>query len=66
MSPTLLEVTVAVLLLWVAWQVGLLIAPYVIRYFRKNFTLRDPLAPRFPSREEKNITPRQPPSSSSD
>jgi hypothetical protein len=35
MSPTFLEYVVAVLLLWVAWQIGLVLTPHVIAYFRR-------------------------------
>jgi hypothetical protein len=35
MSPTLLESVVAVLLLWLAWQIGLALAPRVLAYFRR-------------------------------
>jgi hypothetical protein len=35
MSPTFLEAAVAILLLWVAWQIGLALAPHVIAYFRR-------------------------------
>lgn len=61
MSPTLLEVTVGILLLWLAWQIGLLIAPPVLRYFKT--TLRgDDLRPGAASRRpEKNVTPRSHP-----
>ena len=42
MSPTLLEFVVAILLLWVAWQIGLALAPHVSAYFRR---LRRPEKP---------------------
>lgn len=42
MTPTLLEFVVALMLLWVAWQVGLLLAPHVRTYFRR---LRQPDVP---------------------
>lgn len=59
MSPTLLEVTVAVLLLWLAWQIGLLIAPHIIRYFRITFRRTDVSSVgEAPTRPEKNVTPR--------
>jgi hypothetical protein len=35
MSPTFLELAVAVLLLWVAWQIGLALTPHVLAYFRR-------------------------------
>ncbi len=35
MTPTLLEFVVAVMLLWLAWQAGLLLAPHVRAYFRR-------------------------------
>jgi len=34
MSPTLLEVTVMIILIVVAWQIGLAIAPSVMRWLR--------------------------------
>lgn len=58
MSPTLLEVTVAVLLLWLAWQIGLLIAPHVLRYFNITFRRADLDVGGAPVRPEKNVTPR--------
>lgn len=38
MSPTWLEIAVAVLLLWVAWQIGVMLAPRVVRRFRARFS----------------------------
>lgn len=38
MSPTWLEIAVAILLLWVAWRLALLLAPWVIRRFRDSRT----------------------------
>jgi hypothetical protein len=35
MSPTLLEGTIAIFLLWSAWRIGVLLAPWVIRRFRQ-------------------------------
>lgn len=34
MSPTLLELTVMIILIVVAWQIGLAIAPSVLRWLR--------------------------------
>ena len=34
MSPTLLEFAVAIVLLVVAWQIGIIVAPMVIRWLR--------------------------------
>ena len=58
MSPTLLEATIAVLLLWLAWQIGTLIAPRVSRWFARNFSRSRPDS--FPAAREKNITPHGP------
>jgi hypothetical protein len=38
MSPTLLEFAVAIVLIVVAWQIGVIVAPAVIRWLR---TLKD-------------------------
>lgn len=35
MSPTLLEIIIAIILLVVIWQIGVTIAPYVFNWFRK-------------------------------
>jgi hypothetical protein len=35
MTPTFLELAVAVMLLWVAWQIGLALTPHVLSYFRR-------------------------------
>ena len=34
MSPTLLEGVIAILLVWIAWRIGSLLAPRIIRRFR--------------------------------
>ena len=34
MSPTWLEAAVAVLLLWLAWRIGLMLTPWVINRWR--------------------------------
>ena len=34
MSPTLLEGAIAILLLWIAWRIGSLLAPWIVRRFR--------------------------------
>ena len=46
MSPTLLEFVAAILLLWLAWQIGLVLTPYVLAYFRR---LRTPSMPPPPT-----------------
>jgi len=38
MSPTWLEIAVAILLLWIAWRIGLLLAPWIIAKFRARFS----------------------------
>ncbi len=40
MSPTVLEIVVLIILIIVAWQLGLLLAPYILREFR---SMRDSL-----------------------
>jgi hypothetical protein len=34
MSPTLLEGAIAILLVWIAWRIGRLLAPWIARRFR--------------------------------
>ena len=34
MSPTLLEGAIAILLVWIAWRIGLLLTPWVVRRFK--------------------------------
>lgn len=34
MTPTLLELAVAIIVIVMAWQIGLLVAPSVLRWFR--------------------------------
>jgi len=34
MTPTLLEGAIAILLVWIAWQIGSLLAPRIIRRFK--------------------------------
>jgi hypothetical protein len=34
MSPTLLEGAIAILLVWIAWRIGVLLAPHIIRRFK--------------------------------
>jgi hypothetical protein len=60
MSPTLLELIVACLLLWVAWQLGVRLAPLVFAAFISFW--RNPAPPLDPDHRpaEKNITPRHP------
>ena len=57
MSPTLLELIVFVLLLWVAWQIGVWIAPRVFASFTSFWRSSKP--PGDPERwpPEKNVTP---------
>jgi hypothetical protein len=45
MSPTLLEGAIAVLLVWIAWRIGVLLTPWVIRRFRRE--------PKPPNRKDK-------------
>lgn len=37
MSPTLLEGATAILLLWIAWKIGSLLAPRIIRKLRQRY-----------------------------
>ena len=57
MSPTLLEVIVAILLLWVAWRIGVLIAPRLIKSFISFWRVGKPPVDFGPQGSEKNITP---------
>ena len=58
MSPTLLELIVAVSLLWIAWQIGAVVAPRVIAAFLSFWrTPRPQGRPADGWRQEKNITP---------
>ena len=34
MTPTLLEGAIAILLVWIAWQIGSLLAPRIMRRFK--------------------------------
>jgi len=45
MSPTWLEIAVAILLLWVAWRLALILTPWVISRFRER-RLPPPSVPR--------------------
>ena len=36
MTPTLLESAIAILLVWIAWQIGSLIAPRIVRRFKER------------------------------
>jgi hypothetical protein len=36
MSPTLLEGAIAILLVWIAWRIGSLLAPHIVRRFRER------------------------------
>jgi beta-lactamase regulating signal transducer with metallopeptidase domain len=38
MTPTLLEIAVAILLLWVAWRLALLLTPWVLKRIRGRRT----------------------------
>ena len=57
MSPTLLELVVALLLLWLAWQIGKLLAPRflaaLLSFWRSPTVRSSSDRPR----PEKNITP---------
>ncbi len=37
MSETLLEGVIAIFLVWIAWRIGCLLAPLVIRRFRDRY-----------------------------
>ena len=56
MSPTLLELIVAVLLVWLAWQIGVILAPRILASFLAFWrSSKPPFTPgQWP---EKNITP---------
>ena len=36
MSPTLLEGAIAILLVWIAWRIGVLLAPHISQRFRSR------------------------------
>ena len=56
MTPTLLELIVAALLLWIAWQIGVLIAPRILASFLAFWrSPRAPLRSDDELRREKNI-----------
>ncbi len=57
MSPTLLELIVALLLLWLAWQIGKILAPRLLGALLDFW--RNPTATSSSGqpRQEKNITP---------
>lgn len=57
MTPTLLELIVAVLLLVTAWRIGVLIAPRVLHSFLAFWRAPRPVSPPDDGRQEKNITP---------
>ena len=57
MTPTLLEAVVALLLLWVAWQLAMAVAPRVIASFLSFWRGNRPPADFSPRHSEKNITP---------
>jgi len=46
MSPTLLEGAIALLLVWIAWRIGAILSPWVMRRYRqqrrKNGDRKDP------------------------
>jgi hypothetical protein len=50
MSPTLLEGAIAILLVWIAWRIGSLLGPRIIRRFRQRYP-RGQKAP--PDRKDK-------------
>jgi hypothetical protein len=41
MSPTLLEGAIAILLVWIAWRIGVLIAPLITRRLKSRKKPRD-------------------------
>ena len=43
MSPTLLEGAIAILLVWIAWRIGVLIAPLITRRLKSRKKPRDPI-----------------------
>jgi hypothetical protein len=45
MSPTLLEGAIAILLVWIAWRIGVLLTPCIIRRFKSRKNPRDPKDP---------------------
>jgi beta-lactamase regulating signal transducer with metallopeptidase domain len=51
MTPTWLEIAVAILLLWVAWRIALLLTPLVLKRFRGRRT-----SASGSPREMKNVT----------
>ena len=57
MSPTLLELIVAILLLVIAWQIGVSIAPRLIASFIAFWRAGKPPVTYGPHGPEKNITP---------
>ena len=57
MTPTLLEAVVVLLLFWVAWQIGVAVAPRVIASFLAFWRGNRPPADFRPRNSEKNITP---------
>jgi hypothetical protein len=53
MSPTVLECTIAIILVLVAWQIGVLIAPTILREIRSMKQSLDDVDDQFPDDEEK-------------
>jgi hypothetical protein len=37
MSATLLEWAIAILLLWIAWRIGAMLAPWIVRRLRDSY-----------------------------
>jgi len=42
MSPTLLEGAIALLLVWLGWRIGALIAPWIVKRFRNRTRVEKP------------------------
>ena len=57
MSPTLLELIVAVLLLWVAWRIGVVLAPRVFASIVSSWRSFRPPSELEVWPPEKNVTP---------
>ena len=57
MTPTLLEAILAIFVLWVAWQIAVLVAPRLLRSFLLFWRISKPPVNFGPQGSEKNITP---------
>lgn len=55
MSPTLLEIAVALVLIWIAWRIGKLLTPYFLSRRQKRPTIYPPEKPW--SAREKSAAP---------